>query len=187
MDTLSEILKKRSPPGVLIFDLNDRLLYSNQEAYVILAARSGKETEAWSVPDEIFQLCRQLKGVYDTQPDAMQEKASHYPILSVGSGLPYALRALLLGDHGGQGNPTHIMVLLERIIERHEVDINKARQEFQLSKREGEVVMHICQGLGNREIAETLFISEYTVKDHIKNIMRKMKAGSRNEIVALLK
>ena len=187
MDTLSEILKKRSPPGVLIFDLNDRLLYSNQEAYVILAARSGKEAEALSIPDEILQLCRQIKEGNITPSDAIQEKTSHYPVLSVGTGLPCSLRALLLGDHGAQGSPTHIMVLMEKVVERHEVDIDKARQEFQLSKREGEVVRFICQGLGNREIGEMMFISEYTVKDHIKNIMRKMKAISRNEIVAFLK
>ena len=79
------------------------------------------------------------------------------------------------------------MVLMERIVEKHQVDIDKARREFQLSKREAEVVRLICQGLANREIAENLFISEFTVKDHIKNVMRKMRAGSRNEIVALLK
>ncbi len=79
------------------------------------------------------------------------------------------------------------MVLLERIVERHEVDIEKARRDFGLSKREAELVSLIGRGMANREIAETLFISEHTVKDHLKNIMRKMRAGSRNEIIALLK
>jgi len=79
------------------------------------------------------------------------------------------------------------MVLMERIVEKHQVDIDKARREFQLSKREAEVVRLICQGLANREIAENLFISEFTVKGHIKNVMKKMRAGSRNEIVTLLK
>jgi DNA-binding CsgD family transcriptional regulator len=56
-----------------------------------------------------------------------------------------------------------------------------------MTKREGEVVSLICEGLTNREISEAIFISEYTVKVHIKNIMKKMKATSKNEIIALLK
>lgn len=36
---------------------------------------------------------------------------------------------------------------------------------------------YICEGFTNREIAENRFISEYTVKVHIKNIMKKMQAG----------
>lgn len=43
----------------------------------------------------------------------------------------------------------------------------------------------ICDGLTNKEISERLFISEYTVKDHIKNIMEKMGASSRGEIIAI--
>jgi DNA-binding CsgD family transcriptional regulator len=186
MNNLSEIIKKRSAPGILIFDLHERLLYSNGEALEMLAALQTGEAEGLSVPEEIYQLCRQLKGGTDP-PDSVPGADPHYPVLAVGPGLPCSLRAIMLGDHGGENRPTHIMVLMERIVEKHQVDIDKARREFQLSKREAEVVRLICQGLANREIAENLFISEFTVKDHIKNVMKKMRAGSRSEIFALLK
>jgi len=64
---------------------------------------------------------------------------------------------------------------------------DKLKKEFCLSDREMDVVRLVCQGLSNRAIAEKLFISEYTVKDHIKKIMAKMKVASRNEMVAVLK
>jgi DNA-binding NarL/FixJ family response regulator len=38
----------------------------------------------------------------------------------------------------------------------------------------------------NREISTTPFITEYTLKDHIKKIMDKVKATSRSEIIANL-
>jgi DNA-binding NarL/FixJ family response regulator len=186
MDNLSEIIKKRSAPGILIFDLHDRLLYSNQEALGMLAVMNGGKGESVSVPEEMYHLCRKLKGEAKP-PDPVQAGDPHCALLTAGEGSPYSLRAILLGGHGGENQPTHIMVLMERIVEKHQVDIDKARREFQLSKREADVVRLICQGLANREIAEAMFISEYTVKDHIKKIMRKTKAGSRNEIVALLK
>ena len=47
-----------------------------------------------------------------------------------------------------------------------------------LSKRERAVLHLVRQGFTNREIAERLFISEYTVKVHVRNIMGKFNAHS---------
>jgi DNA-binding NarL/FixJ family response regulator len=54
-----------------------------------------------------------------------------------------------------------------------------------VSKREKEVVSLVAQGLTNRKIAETLFISEHTVKVHLRNIMEKFHAHTREQAVAL--
>jgi DNA-binding CsgD family transcriptional regulator len=109
------------------------------------------------------------------------------PVLTVGNGISYSLRSFLINERAKENGESHILILIEKVVERRKIDIEKARREFQLTKREGELVSLICEGLKNREISETLFISEYTVKMHIKNIMGKMKANSRNEIIVLLK
>jgi DNA-binding NarL/FixJ family response regulator len=41
-----------------------------------------------------------------------------------------------------------------------------------------------AEGLGNREIAARLFVSEATVKTHVQRIMRKLDATSRTQAVA---
>ena len=56
----------------------------------------------------------------------------------------------------------------------------------ELSRREMEVVDLISQGYSNKDIAKILYISEYTVKDHTKNIYRKMNVHSRFELTALI-
>jgi len=56
-----------------------------------------------------------------------------------------------------------------------------------LGKREGEVLNLVAQGLTNREIADTLFISEQTVMVHMKNIMRKLHAHTRTQAVAFMR
>jgi len=53
-----------------------------------------------------------------------------------------------------------------------------------LSRRELEVARLVADGLGNREIAERLFISKRTAETHVENIRRKIGAGSRNGIVS---
>lgn len=50
-----------------------------------------------------------------------------------------------------------------------------------LSEREREVLALIAQGLGNKEIAEALFISEKTVKTHVANILEKLQVKSRTQ------
>jgi two-component system NarL family response regulator len=52
-----------------------------------------------------------------------------------------------------------------------------------LSRRELEVLTLVAQGLNNRAIAESLFISENTVKNHIRNIHEKLQVHSRMEAV----
>lgn len=53
-----------------------------------------------------------------------------------------------------------------------------------LTKRELEITHFISAGYSNKDIAKILFISEHTVKDHTKNIYRKMDVHSRFELIA---
>jgi len=57
--------------------------------------------------------------------------------------------------------------------------------QFTLTAREQDVLLLIARGLRNRQIAEELFISEVTVKAHVRNILRKLGARSRTHAVSL--
>src|SRR3954469_11818246 len=52
-----------------------------------------------------------------------------------------------------------------------------------LTDRELQVLKLVAQGMSNREAAETLFISENTVKNHVRNILEKLHLHSRMEAV----
>jgi two-component system, NarL family, response regulator YdfI len=54
-----------------------------------------------------------------------------------------------------------------------------------LTRREGEVLQMLASGLGNKEIATRLTISEHTVKFHVASILGKLGASSRTEAVAV--
>ncbi|HKV38735.1 MAG TPA: LuxR family transcriptional regulator [Blastocatellia bacterium] len=55
----------------------------------------------------------------------------------------------------------------------------------QLSPREAEVLNLLAAGMGNKQIAGLLKISEHTVKFHITSIFNKLGASSRAEAVAI--
>jgi two-component system nitrate/nitrite response regulator NarL len=48
-----------------------------------------------------------------------------------------------------------------------------------LSVREQEILEHVALGARNRQIADALTISEFTVKRHVQNILGKLEVGSR--------
>lgn len=54
-----------------------------------------------------------------------------------------------------------------------------------LTAREIDVLRHIAGGNRNRDIADRLFISEETVKVHVKHVMEKLGASDRTEAVAI--
>ena len=55
-----------------------------------------------------------------------------------------------------------------------------------LTKREEEVLQMLLQGASNRKIAKELFISESTVKTHVRNILSKFNVSSRVELLSLV-
>jgi DNA-binding CsgD family transcriptional regulator len=60
----------------------------------------------------------------------------------------------------------------------------EARLLGELTTREAEVLRAVAAGRTNAQIASALFVTEGTVKSHVKHILRKLGAGNRTEAVA---
>ena len=60
----------------------------------------------------------------------------------------------------------------------------RSKEKIPLSTRELEVLQLVATGLSNREISETLFISEHTVKSHLKNILSKLHLDNRVQLTS---
>jgi DNA-binding NarL/FixJ family response regulator len=61
-----------------------------------------------------------------------------------------------------------------------------AKGKESLTKREGEVLELLVQGLSNREISERMSLSEHTVKNYVLHIFDKMGVSSRAELLYLI-
>jgi DNA-binding NarL/FixJ family response regulator len=57
------------------------------------------------------------------------------------------------------------------------------RAVHRLTRREQEIVSLVRDGLSNRDIAQKLFLSEHTVKNHLFHIFEKLGVGSRVELL----
>lgn len=75
-------------------------------------------------------------------------------------------------------------IISEKPAPSREELIEAFADEFHLTKREKEVLACVCQGLNNPEIAESLFISDNTVKRHMNHIFQKTEVRSRYELIS---
>ena len=92
--------------------------------------------------------------------------------------------------HGGQSliNPSMAAKLLTEFAALARRDDEERAQEVpapRLTEREMQVLKLVARGMNNRDIAKELFISENTVKNHVRNILEKLQIHSRMEAVMI--
>jgi DNA-binding NarL/FixJ family response regulator len=57
----------------------------------------------------------------------------------------------------------------------------------EISPREADIIREICNGLSNQEIADKLFITLQTVKDHTSRIYTKTNVRNRMQLMTLVR
>ena len=144
----------------------------------IEAARRVKEEEPGT---RILMLT--ISDEEDDLYEAIKAGANGYLLKEISiDEIAHAVRSV----HGGQSliSPSMASKLLDEFASM----IKKEEQKEEvpaprLTPREMEVLEHVAQGMNNREIAKALFISENTVKNHVRNILEKLHLHSRMEAV----
>lgn len=83
---------------------------------------------------------------------------------------------------------THNLVMEYRRLAQEDSHLSSSKLEHRkplhiLTKRECQVLQLLAEGNSNRAVAESLYISEKTVKNHVSNILQKMKVNDRTQAV----
>lgn len=174
----------------------------NNQPDMILAAEASSGRDALQVfrenlPDVTLMDLRlpDINGV-----DAMISILNEFPeariiILTMFEGDAEIRRALKAGARGYMLKSMPPKDLIEGIRRVHagkkhihpQIAANLAEHlgDETLTTREIEVLRCVAEGNRNRDIAERLFISEETVKVHIKHIMEKLDANDRTQAVSI--
>lgn len=144
-----------------------------------------------------IEACTAIKDVAPSAKIVMltisDEEADLYEAIKAGAS-GYLLKEISIDEvaaairavHGGQSLISPSMA--SKLLTEFATMIKKGEDRQQvpaprLTDRELEVLKLVAQGLNNRAIAERLFISENTVKNHIRNILEKLQLHSRMEAV----
>lgn len=125
---------------------------------------------AWSTEDAILSALRAGANGY-----VLKERDDLEVMLSI--------RSVLRG-----GAPIDPFIARRIIAELQAPTSTEAQKdvppEAVLSVREIQILKLVADGMTNREIAETLFLSRYTVECHVKNIYRKLAVPSRTKAIS---
>ncbi|GAA3815864.1 MULTISPECIES: response regulator transcription factor [Amycolatopsis] len=146
-----------------------------------LKLSTGSDTEGLEICSELTARYPDLGVLVLTTflDDALVVEAIHrgargYVIKDVDTtGLVSSIRAVARNESAFDSRSASAMVR----------SIRTAPEEPVLTSREQGVLELLARGLSNRDIGSRLFISETTVKFHVRNIMRKIDASSRAEVV----
>lgn len=90
------------------------------------------------------------------------------------------LRGVRMALEGEVALPSQMASSVFRQLGRREPTAGNGA-EVDLTPRERDVLELMASGASNKEIAERLSVSLYTVKSHVRNVLRKLEVGSRRE------
>jgi len=171
-------------PGFLILSSSLNLLYRDDQAWklcgLINRIQEGKSASG-VLPPSVLQVCTQIADVLRAgkgkNPNELQLKHvisdRQTEILILATGLPDA----------NDADRSEILVLMEEISRPSQPLLRSAKKRFTFTDREVSVVQHLLKGMTNKEIANEMDVTEQTVKEHIKNVMKKTNTLTRTAIL----
>lgn len=184
---LEAIAERRSIPGVLLFAGTGDLLFMNAEAEVlsrqIIGSRYGAGAQE-ILPTEILDLCVSLRELLgQSQEEEDLDGKSEMRRVTGDVTAPVLLRGFPLSPNSPKDEAC-MLILMEKIGRERRVVPDQAKDQFRLTDREVEIVKYISEGWTNKEIAHHLDISEHTVKEHVRHLLKKTKSTTRTGILA---
>jgi DNA-binding NarL/FixJ family response regulator len=152
-------------PDIALIDL-DLPPHGGLEAVARLSERGSCRTIVWS-----YEPSR------ETVLEAVRAGASGYLEKTISpSGLVRALRGV---EHGEAAFSRNLATLMVEALHTREQRRHAFERAAALSPRERQVLDLVARGARNRQVAQALFISEFTVKRHMQNILKKLELPSR--------
>jgi two-component system NarL family response regulator len=148
-------------PGISGLDAVEKIRAVSPGSRVVML--SGSESE-----EDLLECIRAGARGYLVKDAPFEELANSLHSVAAGGA---ALSGLMAGK---------LLDVLSQLL-RHQ-DFMAPRRPA-LTGRELEVLQHVAKGLTSKEIGHVLFISENTVKNHVRNILDKLGLHSRNEAV----
>jgi len=184
-----------------------RLLQEQEQIEVVSQCSNGKEAikkAKESEPDVVLmdssisdcgskeaiqQINESSPGVKVAMLTDSRDEEELFSAIEAGA-TGYLLKDMKIGDLVesidliGKGEVVVPPPLAGKLVRKVALKIKEAEVKDVLSQRETEILRLLAKGATNKEIAETLFITENTAKVHLKNILGKLQLRNRQQAAA---
>lgn len=183
-DNLLNIINNNSPAGIII--LNEALtpMYVNKQANLFCKELFGHPAVPHSgslLPPVLMQDCQKIKQDLKAKTDTVP--LPKHQVMQNRQAEKFNVTSRLIEATCGNPHSSLFMISIERIKESAKFKTNEFKQSYQLTDREAEIAVQIFKGRKNAEIAKKLFVSEITVKWHIRNLFEKVGVNTRTALI----
>lgn len=166
--------------GIIVLDESLELIHHDNHASRFFSCLTPPKREqglpSIQLPEEIYSHCKDLLRQTSTDEDSVPpRKRFELHCQKDNKKLPVHLRMITYHNK----KPLLLLCLTPPECKRN---LLKRIRRYGLSQRQAEVVCLLSKGLTNKEIASKLFISRYTVENHLKAIYEKMNVKNRTEL-----
>lgn len=176
----------RASIGVLVFSATLQLLYMNRQAQELTRhlheARTGYPVKD-AIPLEVMGLCEDLVSLLQTHPAVKDWEQVQRTRVTMTPRCPMLLRGFGI-PHAKSSREGRLVVLMEELHAQMELSEARVQERYRLTDREQTIVAYLLQGLTNKAIANRMELSEHTVKDHLRHIMKKTNTTTRTGLLA---
>jgi DNA-binding CsgD family transcriptional regulator len=190
--TLMEQWLESFSEGVFLLDSEFKPLYLNSKAKLFCLSMNGMSEQLLtevkftkdSIPKIVVQDCMAL-----TEPQYRSYMFNNHSnrIICIKRDTRYYLQYFsIVAPTSELSVPRFIIFLNELTKYGNDVEVIRSTEE-RLSEREEKIAQYAAIGLSNKQIAEKLCISHFTVQNHLKNIFEKTGLDSRTKLADLLK
>jgi DNA-binding CsgD family transcriptional regulator len=173
-----------SAPGVLVRDDQGRVVQHTQAAELLLrdlADLGGSWLEGEGLPAPVWMVIGALRKALKPQNDRDLGGVPSVRVQSR-SGRWLTFPGARTESRPGRGAET--MVIIEPTIPQELAWLRASA--YGLSERERAVVDLVVQGASTREISQALYISEYTIQEHLSNVFDKVGVRGRRALIKRL-
>ncbi len=194
-----EEFNRNIPVGLVFLDWEQRVEFANPEAHRLCAhwnfgaaARALNVRDAFELPAAVRAAVVALRARVAAR-DAKQLLSLPGDFAEVEPGEATGLRAqitVLNNPASALAKPRFLVVLDTRPVasaERAAVSPEKLAQLRDLTPREREIALLVCEGCSNAEVAKRLSKSVLTIKTQLNSVFRKLGVGSRAKLMAMLR
>jgi DNA-binding CsgD family transcriptional regulator len=183
----SEHQQHQGATGVILFSSTGQRLFMNTEAQAYirqLQPLSTRENGSGLIPEQIHTVIHDLIGHLLHCSHSKDCESIQVERLCFINDQKFLLRGFCIPDEPLAKN-SRFLVIMEQLNQQtlRSPDANM-QQRYHLTEREQMVIMYLTLGFTNKEIANRIHLSEYTVKEHLKRIMHKTQTTTRTGLLA---
>ena len=183
----AQSLPQQGATGIILFNSTGQLLFMNTEAQAFtrqLQPLSTRENGTCLIPEKIHTVVRDLIGRLMHCDHPKDCESIQVERLCFANDQRLLLRGFCIPDEPLARNSRFLIIMEKLNQQKLECPDADMQQRYHLTEREQMVIIYLMLGFTNKEIANRINLSEYTVKEHLKRIMQKTQTTTRTGLLA---